>query len=139
MIVFDLKCDNDHVFEIWFRDSKCFEKQSKKGEVFCPVCGDNSIEKALMAPNISSSRKKDAEMATARAAESRQLLRHLRSQVEEHCDYVGPEFAEEARKIHYGEAEKRDIYGEASESDARELSEEGVEFARIPWPPSAEN
>ena len=67
------------------------------------------------------------------------LLRQLRSQVEEHCDYVGPEFAEEARKIHYGEAEKRDIYGEASESDAQELTEEGVEFARIPWLPSAEN
>ena len=139
MIVFDLKCDNDHVFEIWFRDSKSFEKQSKKGEVLCPVCGDNRIEKALMAPNISSSKKKDAEMASARAKESRQLLRRLRSQVEEHCDYVGPEFAEEARKIHYGEAEKRDIYGEASESDAQELTEEGVEFARIPWLPSAEN
>jgi len=71
------------------------------------------------------------------AAELRRALRALRRQVEENCDYVGPRFAEEARLIHQGEAEARGIYGEASENEARELNEEGIEIARVPWlPPS---
>ena len=67
MIVFDLKCAKEHVFEVWFRDSKTFERQARKGEVVCPVCGDTKVEKALMAPNISSSRKKEAAAETAKA------------------------------------------------------------------------
>jgi hypothetical protein len=59
----------------------------------------------------------------------------LRAHVEKNCDYVGPSFAEEARKIHYGETEKRNIYGEASSKEAESLKDEGVEFGRIPWLP----
>ncbi len=138
MIVFDLRCANKHVFEAWFRDSKTFERQARKGEVACSTCGDTKIEKALMAPNISSSRKKEAAAETAKAADAMRALAELQDHVVQNFDYVGPEFAEEARKIHHGESEKRDIYGEATEEDARELSEEGVEIGRVPWLPRAD-
>ncbi len=139
MIVFDLKCENEHVFEAWFRDSKAFTRQRKRAQVACPVCGGTKVEKALMTPNIASSRKKEAAAETAKAAQAMQTLAELRQTIETNCDYVGTEFAEEARKIHHGETEKRDIYGEASETEAKELTEEGVEFARIPWLPRADS
>ena len=139
MIVFDLKCAKEHVFEVWFRDTKTFERQARKGEVVCPVCGDTTVEKALMAPNISSSRKKEAAAETIRAATAMQALAEIKGHVEQNFDYVGPGFAEEARKIHHGETEKRDIYGEASDQDARELTDEGIEFGRVPWLPSADS
>lgn len=139
MIVFDVKCDKDHVFEAWFPDSAAFERQRKRGDVACPVCGGTKVEKALMAPNIASSRKKDAAREAGQAAQAMQALLKLRQQVESNCEYVGPKFAEEALKIHFGETEKRDIYGEATETDTQNLEEEGVEFARIPWVTRVDN
>ncbi len=139
MIVFDLRCDQEHVFEAWFPDSKTFERQAKKGQVTCPVCGDTKVEKALMAPNISTGRKKDAEKEKAQAAKVMQALSEVRRQVEENCDYVGPQFAEEARKIHYGETDERGIYGEATKEESKELADEGIEVGVIPWVPRADN
>lgn len=139
MIVFDLRCDQAHVFEAWFPDSKTFERQAKKGQVTCPVCGDTKVEKALMAPNISTGRKKDAEKEKAQAAKVMQALSEVRRQVEENCDYVGPQFAEEARKIHYGETDERGIYGEATKEESKELADEGIEVGVIPWVPRADN
>jgi len=139
MIVYDLKCDKGHVFEAWFPDSGAFKRQRKRGQVTCPACGETKVEKALMAPNINSSRKKDAEQEVRQAAQMVQALGKLRQHIEANCDYVGPKFAEEALKIHYGESEKRDIYGEATAADAENLREEGVEFSRVPWLPRADN
>jgi hypothetical protein len=141
MIVFDLICSKEHTFEAWFRDSKAFESQRRKKAVTCPACGDQKIEKALMAPNISTSnsRGKDGQESAELAGKAAEMLREVRRQVEENCDYVGPEFAEEARKIHYGEADKRDIYGEATKEEAQDLREEGVEFADVPWIPRADS
>jgi hypothetical protein len=157
MIVFDLTCDKKHVFEAWFKDSATFERQSKKRLVSCAVCGSTHVRKALMAPRISTGSNNQASepitaeappapratLATdpmaAKAAELAAQLRELRKQIEKNSEYVGPQFAEAARKIHYGEAEKRSIYGEASENDARELAEEGVEFARVPWLPRTDS
>ena len=65
--------------------------------------------------------------------ELRKKLKELRAEIEQNCDYVGNQFAEEARKIHYGEADAKNIYGEASLEDAKELLDEGVEFTPIPW------
>jgi len=76
-----------------------------------------------------------AKVETAKAAEAMRALRGLRRKVEDSFDYVGPQFAEEARKIHYGEADAHDIYGETSDQEAKELRDEGVAFTRIPWPP----
>lgn len=139
MIVFDLRCGKEHVFEAWFPDSKTFERQAKKGQVTCPVCGDTRVEKALMAPNISTGRKKDAEKEKAQAAKVMQALSEVRRQVEENCDYVGPQFAEEARKIHYGETDERGIYGEATKEESKELADEGIEVGVIPWVPRADS
>ena len=171
MIVYDLKCRKDHVFETWFRDSAAYEEQVAAGAIACPVCGSRKIEKALMAPRLArggrarddagGGRARDdagggpardgaeggpgggpgGEMTTrmvkgtAGAAELMGQLRELRQKVEETCDYVGGNFAEEARKIHYGEQDPRNIYGETSDQQAKELHEEGVTFNRIPWAP----
>lgn len=139
MIVFDLRCAKDHVFEAWFPDSKTFDRQAKKKQVVCPVCGDTRVEKALMAPNISTGRKKDAEKEQAQAAKVMRALSEIRRQVEDNCDYVGPQFAEEARKIHHGETEERGIYGEATKEESKELADEGIEVGVIPWVPRADN
>jgi len=165
MILYDLKCRKNHVFETWFRDSASYEEQAAAGAISCPTCGSRKVEKALMAPRLSKSgRNRDAarhsaeegagggpaggpgdgpgsKMATrafketAEPAEIMGKLRELRQKVEENCDYVGGEFAEAARKIHYGEEDPRNIYGETSDEQAEELQEEGVAFSRIPWAP----
>ena len=141
MIVFDLKCDKDHVFEAWFRDNATFETQCNDRKIECPVCGRTNIEKAPMAPNIAVSNAARGGMSdkaaedTVTAAKFIATCRALRQEVEKNSDYVGPRFAEEARRIHYGETDKRSIYGEASDRDAQELCEEGVPIAAIPWIP----
>lgn len=132
MIVFELKCGEDHHFEAWFRDGKTFDAQAAAGEITCPQCGDRAIGKAPMAPRIAKSR---GDAATTLATEMRQALTDLRQQVESNCDYVGDSFPEEARKIHYGETQSRPIYGEATADDAKALQDEGVEVQRIPWLP----
>jgi hypothetical protein len=130
MILFSLRCASGHEFEGWFRDGDSFEAQQKAGEIACPDCGDAQVEKALMAPRIGRSRGKTPALSPARL---RAALVDLRHQVETNCDYVGERFAEDARKIHYGEVDPRGIYGEASADESRELAEEGVSFGRIPW------
>ena len=130
MIRFSLRCKSDHEFEGWFRDNDGFEAQQQAGEIACPECGDTEIEKALMAPAISRGRGK-APAPTP--AQMKAMLLALRRQVETNCDYVGERFAEEARRIHYGETDPHGIYGEASEDESRELADEGIEFGRIPW------
>jgi hypothetical protein len=160
MIVFNLRCGGDHVFEAWFKDGATYDQQSAAGEVVCPACGDTKIEKAPMAPRlgkgVGKGRRADSEAPTSEGASEsasessgttestekaelagklRKAMGELREHVEKNCDYVGPSFAEEARKIHYGETEKRNIYGEASSEEAKSLKDEGVEFGRIPWLP----
>lgn len=131
MILFTLHCARGHEFEGWFRDNGTFEAQQKAGEIACPECGDGAVEKAVMAPRLRRSRE-DGEPAVE-PARVRAALLHLRRQVEANCDYVGERFAEEARRIHYGEVDPRGIYGEASETESRELAEEGIGVNRIPW------
>ena len=127
MIKYDLKCRRGHVFEAWFRDSAAYDEQVEANEVACPDCGARKVEKAVMAPRLGKGGEQAIEM--------RKALEALRAKVEADCDYVGPRFAEEARKIHYGETEARGIYGETSDEQAEALAEEGVPFARIPWVP----
>ena len=135
MILFDLTCRNDHVFEGWFRDGAAYEAQRRARKVTCPVCGSARIAKAPMAPAIAKGAEKPAAPAKRRASEMMRELRKVREQVETHCEYVGPRFPDEARAIHYGESEKTGVYGEASPQEAKELAEEGVPVARIPWVP----
>ena len=136
MIHFQLKCPQGHEFKAWFRSSDSFADQCKRGDVDCPVCGDVQISKALMTPSIAKGKKILGDAAEKRAEEvAEQVLnaaRKLREVVEENFEYVGDDFADEARAIHYGDTSERDIYGEATEKEVEELDEEGVDFARIP-------
>ena len=129
MILFDLICAEDHVFEAWFRDSETYDAQAASGEIECPLCGGSHITKALMTPNIARSAE------TGDPGQAAQMMRQLRAMHEEitkHSDDVGEKFPEEARKIHYGETEKRNIHGRADLADARALDEEGIEFGILP-------
>ena len=157
MIHYRLRCGAGHEFESWFQDSAGFDKLAKVGLVECTVCGNTKVEKALMAPAVVSSRKKakppapppqpqaeapppqGPQMAAGpMPAQVMAMLQRLRAEVEKNCDYVGKDFAEEARKIHTGEAEARGIYGEASDAEAEALADEGIDVARLPWVPRAD-
>lgn len=131
MILFTLRCSYDHEFEAWFRDGAGFEAQQQVGEIACPHCGDTGVEKAIMAPNIGRSR--DSKGPPISPTQMRQMLVTLRQQVEQNCDYVGERFAEEARRIHYGEVDPKGIYGEATSEESEALRDEGIEFGQIPW------
>lgn len=130
MILYDLRCSSDHAFEAWFRDSATYDRQAAAGEISCPLCGDTGVAKAPMAPRLSRSGGHDP---AAEAARLRETLTELRDTIERNSDYVGDRFAEEARKIHYGEADHRNIHGEATDDQARELTDEGIKVGRIPW------
>jgi hypothetical protein len=140
MILYQLKCQKDHQFDTWFKDGQTCDKQLARKSVECPVCGNKSVSKALMAPRIGGQDKErtaQQEMAVS-AAELKRQLAEIRAKVEENCDYVGDRFADEARKIHYGETDARGIYGEASDDDFQELTDEGIDIARIPWLPRSD-
>jgi len=134
MIKYNLICHHDHEFEVWFSKSSDFDEQAPKGLIECPYCGSNKVEKAIMAPNISTSRQKEA--VAAKRAQSLKMMNEaadkIRKEIESNCDYVGDSFAEEARAIHYGDKPERAIYGEASPQEAEALYEEGVEIAPLP-------
>ncbi|SFJ46128.1 DUF1178 family protein [Aerobium aerolatum] len=141
MIRFSLICDAEHKFEGWFRNSEDFDTQKKRGFVACPVCHSAKVEKALMAPAVSTGRKQET-IALAMGEEQRKALAQLRKLAEkarENADYVGDKFAEEARKIHFGETEARGIYGEATVEEASALVEDGVEFMPLPVFPDDKN
>ena len=135
MIRFSLRCASGHEFEAWFRSGDGYEAQKQVGEIACPECGDTHVEKALMAPRIGRSREAGPPITPA---QMRTMLVEMRKQVEHHCDYVGPQFADEARKMHRGESDYRGIYGETTEEQAESLAEDGISVSRIPWVPRAD-
>jgi hypothetical protein len=132
MILFELRCADGHHFEAWFKDGAAYDTQAAAGEITCPVCGDLHVEKAPMAPRLAKARGAALD-AQAAAGDLRKMLVDLKRKVEANCHYVGKDFPEEARKIHYGDTEARPIYGEATAEEARDLEDEGVAVARIPW------
>lgn len=154
MIVYDLKCGKGHVFEAWFGSSSDYTQQKKRGLLECPYCGDASVEKALMAPNVGAKSNQKPDRAAVRREggagvpgagaagehtpeqikEMLARLAEVQRQVEDTFDYVGDDFAEEARKIHFGEVEERPIYGEVNLNEARELKEEGIDLLPLPFP-----
>ena len=147
MIAYQLACGKGHEFEGWFGSSAAFEAQEAEGALACPMCGDPHVKKAIMSPSVKTSVTK-AKGKTDVAATSpnvpdpqkvRQFMAGYRKFIEENADYVGPKFPEEARKIHYGEAEERHIYGESTLKEARELIEEGIEVAPMPPDPGELN
>jgi len=155
MILYQLRCRQAHDFESWFRDSATFDRQAASGHVTCPYCGTAKVAKAPMAPRLAAGSgprdegsgqgqrgepgkptKRPAPgeaRATEVAAKILQAVEAVREHVEETCDYVGDEFADEARRIKKGEAEERGIYGEASETEAAKLDDEGIQVFRLPF------
>jgi hypothetical protein len=162
MIRYSLQCDKKHAFEGWFSNSAAFDKQKKRGLVSCPKCGSVAVQKALMAPNVVTSekssrksRRPSAEGVAAPVApppvpaqqlafspEQREVLsrlRKLRAEVLAKSDYVGPRFAEEARRIDSGESPTRGIHGEASLDDVKSLAEDGIDVYPVPVLPDDQN
>jgi hypothetical protein len=138
VIVYRLICSSGHEFDGWFRDSNTFDAQSTKGTLECPVCGDKKLSKAIMAPALkkrTESVPAQSPMAPPDSQKIQQFMAGYRKFIQDNAEYVGPKFPEEARKIHYGEAEERHIYGESSLKEARELIEEGIEVAPVPPDP----
>jgi hypothetical protein len=131
MIRYQLRCPEDHEFEGWFRSSAEYDEQSRKGLLECPACGSDRIDKAIMAPAVATAEAKDDR--AQRMKKMRQFFTQVRKHVETNAEYVGEKFPDEARAIHYGDSEQRQIYGEATLADAKDLMEEGIPV--LPLPP----
>ena len=145
MICFSLHCANDHTFEGWFRDGASYDRQAQAGDIACPTCGDRSVRKAMMAPAVvrsgsrapATAQEQPAPAAPpvpdpAKAAIAMAMLRQLRAHVVANFEDVGARFPDEARRIHYGESEEREIYGRATLEEAKELLEEGISVRPLP-------
>ena len=162
MIKYALVCDKGHEFESWFADSAAYDRQRKRKLVTCAVCDSTKVEKAIMAPRITTKKTRrpapDApaaaapvtnEMPTAPPApvamlspqelEFRSKLKELRDHLVKNAENVGGKFPEEARKMHYGEIEHRSIYGVATPEEAKDLLEEGIECHPLPVLPDERN
>ena len=163
MIKYQLICEKSHEFEGWFGDSAAFESQQESGFLTCPVCGSADVRRALMAPNLASPKTRKADLAEQQLsaqpkpqpqpqapqqasaalppAADRKMqeliseMRALQTKIREECRDVGNDFAEEARKIHYGEIEPEGIYGQATAEEREALDEEGIEIMDMPWLP----
>ncbi|AYG60679.1 DUF1178 family protein [Rhizobium jaguaris] len=135
MIRYSLRCDNAHEFEGWFSESADFDRQVASGFLTCPVCNSSAISKLLMAPSVSTARKKEELQTLAMDTARKEALTKLKEAVDAikaNAEDVGTKFPEEARKIHYGEADARGIIGKATPDEAQALVEEGIEIAAIP-------
>jgi hypothetical protein len=154
MIKYALHCERGHGFESWFPDSAGYEKQRKRGLIDCPVCGSTAIDKQIMAPNVRVSADIEIHppaapqtapadpafvMASEQAQKLRAMIRELHAHVAANTEDVGARFAEEARKIHAGEADDRAIRGRASLEEAIELHEEGIGVLPLPPLPDERN
>ncbi|RFC66313.1 DUF1178 family protein [Fulvimarina endophytica] len=162
MISYALKCEGGHRFDVWFRSGEDCDAQLQRKLVACAICGTSEVRKALMRPALSSGTARETEPETMAAVPATtpqassaneghlgpgaqrlaELWSALHAQAREfrsRSEYVGPRFAEEARKIHYGETEKRSVYGEATPSEVEALSEEGIAALPLPALPEDRN
>lgn len=142
MIRYALACDKGHEFEGWFAGSEDFDNQLQRGFLSCPVCNSLNISKLLMAPSVSTARKKDERQSLAMDTARKEAIAKIKeavANIRANSEYVGDKFPEEARKIHYGEADERGIVGHASIQEAKALIDEGIEIAPLPILPDDVN
>ena len=159
MIRYDLICSDGHAFDGWFSNSAAYDEQARAGLLTCPLCGTTKVDKQLMMPGINGQASDQSEASDKSEASGKSeasqpvftgppdprqrmllaMMRELRKSVEANAEYVGDRFADEARKIHYQEAEKRGIYGEASAEAAHALIDEGIEVHPLPRLPEDGN
>lgn len=150
MICYTLKCGAAHDFDSWFRSSAAFDQLRAAMQIACPICGSTDIQKSLMAPSVRPARKGSAspppekpvpDLPTVGALSQpgsavEQAFAAMRREVEANSEYVGLNFAAEARRIHDGATPARSIYGEAKPEEARQLIEDGVQVSPLPFMPA---
>jgi len=134
MIVFDLKCGGDHVFEAWFGSSSDYDDQRARGLVSCPMCGNSAIEKAVMAPNVAAKGNRQTEVTPAAVKAAMATLAKAQQQALANSEWVGTAFASRARAMHAGEEDHAPIHGQASIEEAKALADDGVPVAPLPFP-----
>jgi hypothetical protein len=139
MIVFDLRCAGGHVFEAWFGSSDAYEDQRRRGLLSCPICGDGDIGKAVMAPNIAAKGNAQPPASTETPGPevmkaAMQALAQAQRKALEKSEWVGSAFADRARAMHVGDADPAPIHGQATLGQAKELADEGVPIAPLPFP-----
>jgi len=140
VIQFSLKCDQGHQFDSWFQSAAAYDKLAGAGMVACAICGSTAVEKALMAPSVKAARDTQdvappaGPLSTPTSA-AEQAMAELMQRIETNSEYVGMNFAREARDIHEGTAPERPIHGEARADEARKLIEDGVPVTPIPFLP----
>jgi hypothetical protein len=136
MIRYALRCDHDHGFEAWFASSADYDDQAARGLVECPLCASRSVSKQIMSPAVKGTKASASpDMAAKMQTMMMEAAREVRAHVEQNFDYVGDAFAREARDIHEGRSEKREIFGEATPADVKKLKDDGVPVAPLPAPP----
>jgi len=134
MIRYALVCDEDHRFEAWFSSSDAYEAQAAAGLVECPECGSLAVRKQVMAPAVSTGRKRETMTggAPGHAPEPDDVARKVQAHIRKHYSDVGTGFAEEARAIHSGEKPQRLIYGQTTPEESARLKQDGVPCAPLP-------
>ena len=136
MISYSLKCDNDHTFDSWFASADAFDKLSGADMVSCNICGSTKVQKAIMAPRVSTGKAAETTPLMAPDDHTARALQEMRKKIEANSDYVGKNFAAEARKMHLGDAPERSIYGEAKPEEAKSLIEDGINVVPLPFMPN---
>ena len=131
MIQYSLQCKDDHRFDSWFQSAEAFDKLQSGGHLSCAVCGSSAVQKAIMAPRVSTS-ERDSRPLSAPKTAAEQAMAALKAHVEKNSDYVGKDFVAEARAIHDGDAPERSIWGEAKPEEARKLLQDGVPVLPLP-------
>jgi hypothetical protein len=131
MIAYDLKCRRGHEFEAWFKNQKTFEKQRKEGLIECPGCGSSKVSMVYSSQAIRRSSRRSAPPPSPSA------VPEIEAFLNKHFEDVGKDFADEARKLHYGDEEPRNIRGETTADEDRELREEGIHYLKIALPKSS--
>ncbi len=139
MIQYSLKCENDHSFDSWFASADAYDKLADNGMVSCAVCGSTKVSKAIMAPRVRTTKGKETPVAPTLPTEksaAEQAMAKMRAQVEQNSEYVGTNFATEARSMHLGDAPERAIFGEAKPEEAKSLIEDGIPVTPLPFMPT---
>ncbi len=146
MIQYALKCSEGHSFDSWFQSAEAYDKLALAGLVTCAACGSTKVEKAIMTPRVQPARSAAATPQAPAAEPAAKLgepasdmekaVAEVRKQIEQNSDYVGTDFASEARAMHVGDAPERSIYGEANLEDAKSLIDDGVPVTPLPFMPN---
>ena len=140
MIKYNLECSCGETFESWFQNSNEYEKLLKKNLINCYVCGrSKTVKKSIMAPSVATSKtsvaEKDVEQKKEFFKNVKSKIRELNDYVAKNAEFVGDKFVSEVRSIHYDKKKKKNIYGNATLQETKELQEEGIDVATIPWAP----